>query len=875
MTLIQRSLIGASFLSLAVCAYGPAIAQTGVSEVLVVATGREANLQDVPAAVTAIDTFTLENVGISDLSKLERIAPSFRLWSGESTTQGMVALIRGIGTSGNNAGFESAVGIFVDGIYRSRPATALSLFQGLERVEVLRGPQGTLFGRNTSAGAVSLFTMAPDFNFATWGSAGFGDFSFYELSGGANIPLIEDKAALRFDGIYQSRDGYIRDVITGRKINDRDRWLLRGQALVDISPVASLRLIVDATQTDEHCCATTPLIYGPTQFVIEAIAGPNATLPNVSDTSNLLERRNLDSEKRITVFTPGRSYAEAVDDWGASAELGWAFDFADLTSITAYRDWNATRSQDADFSLLDLAYRDGQEIRFQTFTQEMRLQGEVGRFDWLAGAFYGKEQLDTTDRIRLGHDADAYVNGVVQFLTTSILGAPFELYDTTFGDDDHPFPDIGVPPLPPPAVPGTGGLDPIPSLFYAAGLDPSNPLPTSIFENLYLNLPSPAGSGQQHDRWAVNTETFAAFTHNEIAVGENLTFAVGLRYSHEQKNLTANLLSLSPACENLQAIESATGGLVDAMLASDAGAALNLACNPAINPVANGTWAGNLSDDAWSGTSSLSYHFGDNLMVYGSYARGFKSGGFNVDRAGFALKPSLLTSATLNTDQLSFAPEYTDAYELGMKSSVLDSRANLNVTLFHESISDFQLNAFNGTSFTTRNVPSLISRGVEVDVTANLLDGLSVQGGAVYNDAFYDATVVFNPASPDGNTVFKNTSLDHAPKWAVTGAVTYEWDLFEAISARLHLNGRWNSSYRNQTLSRDPLGRTDQEAYAVFNARASVGSASGSWLASFWVNNLADTFYTVGAFEAPLQPGTYLIYPGEPRMWGITFIARY
>jgi outer membrane receptor protein involved in Fe transport len=164
---------------------------------------------------------------------------------------------------------------------------------------------------------------------------------------------------------------------------------------------------------------------------------------------------------------------------------------------------------------------------------------------------------------------------------------------------------------------------------------------------------------------------------------------------------------------------------------------------------------------------------------------------------------------------------------------------------------------------------------VEVDVTANLLDGLSVQGGAVYNDAFYDATVVFNPASPDGNTVFKNTSLDHAPKWAVTGAVTYEWDLFEAISARLHLNGRWNSSYRNQTLSRDPLGRTDQEAYAVFNARASVGSASGSWLASFWVNNLADTFYTVGAFEAPLQPGTYLIYPGEPRMWGITFIARY
>jgi iron complex outermembrane receptor protein len=874
MTVKQRSLLGASLVSISAYIYGPAFAQTAVSEVIVVATGREANVQDIPTAVTAIDAFELDNAGITEISRLERVTPSFHIWSGESTVQGTVALIRGIGTSGNNPGFESAVGVFVDGIYRSRPATALSLLQGLERVEIVRGPQGTLFGRNTSAGAVSLFTTAPDYTFSAWGSAGLGDLSFFELSGGTNLPL-NDSVALRFDGAYQSRDGYVGDINDGRKTNDRDRWLLRGQAMFDISPQASLRVIVDGSRTNENCCAATPLIYGSLQYVVEAIAGPNATLPSVENTSQLLERRNTDISDRKFAFTPDRSYAESAEDWGASAELNWSVDFADFTSITAYRDWSATRSQDADFSLIDIAYRDGEQIEFKTFTQEMRLQGVVGRLDWLAGLFYGNEKLYTTDRIRLGRDMDAYVNGAVQFLTTSVLGAPFELYDTTFGDDDHPFPNIGVPPFPPPAIPGSGGLDPVPSLFYAAGLDPSNPLPTSIFENLYLSLPTPTGSGQQADRWAVDTKTYALFTHNEFSVTDELILAFGLRYSHEEKNLSADLLSVSPACANLQAIEAATGGLVDAMLASPAGAALNLACNPVVNPVANGMWTGDRNDTAWSGTSSLTYHINDDLMVYGSYARGFKSGGYNVDRSGFALKPSLLTSATLSTDQISFDPEYTDAYELGFKSTLFEGLANFNVALFYETIKDFQLNAFNGTNFTTRNVPRLISRGVEVDVAANPFDGLSVLGGLVYNEAFYDSTVVFNPASPAGNTVFKNAPLDHAPKWVVTSAVTYEWPIIETLMARLHLDGRWSSSYRNQTLARDPLGRTDQEAYAVFNARASVGSPSGSWTAAFWVNNIADKFYTLGAFEAPLQPGTYVIYPGESRTFGVTLSARY
>lgn len=851
------------------------LAQEVVDEVIIVATGREAEIQDVPIAVTALNAETLLKAGVGDLFDVEQLAPSFRLWAGQSTVTGAIALIRGIGTGADNPGFESAVGIFVDGVYRARPGAALSMLPQLERIEVLRGPQGTLFGRNTSAGAVNIFTAAPDFTADAWMSAAAGDLSLVELNGGVNLPVVGDRLALRVDGAYQTKNGYITDVISGSEINDRDRWLLRGQALWVIGSDATLRLTADAAQTDEACCAAAPLIYGPSQYVIEAIAGAAATLPGAVATGNPLERRNSRFKERELTVTPGRNYAEAVDDWGLSGQLDWGLGFAELTSITAYRDWSASRNQDIDFNLFDLAYRDGQKIGFETFTQEVRLHGQAGRLDWLAGLFYGDERLDTTDRVRLGADADAYLNGAVQFLTAAALGAPFELFDTTAGDDDHPFPDVGIPPFPPPAIPGSGGLDPVPSLFYAAGIDSANPFPTSTFENLYLTLTSPAGSGQQADRWTVRTRSFALFTHNEYALTDQLILTAGIRYNHDSKDLRASLAATSPACLNLQGIEAATGGLVSAVIPTAAGGALNLACNPAINPIANGDWTGYRDEDAWSGTASLAYHFNDDLMVYGGYSRGYKSGGYNVDRSGFALNPALLSAAALNTSQLGFEPEFTDAYELGLKSALFSGTATLNVDLFHETISDFQLNAFNGSSFTTQNVPRSISRGVEIDVLSRPLDRLTLQGGLIYNDAFYDSMVVFNAGDPARNTVFKGDPLDHAPKWSLTGAATYEWPLSGSLLATLYLDGRWNSAYRNQTLSRDPLGRTDQDAYAIFNGRVAIGDPDGSWSVEAWARNLAGAFYTVGAFEAPLQPGTYIIYPGEPRSWGLTLRARY
>ncbi len=821
-------------------ALSPAMAQDedmAEDEIVVTATGRSAAIQDVPLAVTAISGETLQNAGVENLLDLNQLAPSLAIGVGQSTATGSIARIRGIGTGGDNPGFESAVGFFIDGVYRARAGVAVSDLPEVERVEVLRGPQGTLFGRNTSAGAISVVTAGPDFAPGMWLEAGAGDYGYGAMKGGGNLPLGES-LAIRLDGSLRTRDGYLNDVTSGRDINNQNRWSARGQAQWDISPEASLRLIVDTSETDEECCAVTPIQYGTTQNAINAIVGLAATVPGrVGNANTLLEARNQ-------TVTPGRVYVEQVEDDGISGELNWDIGGVNLTSITAYRDWNATRGQDIDFNLIDIAYRDGLTVSFENFTQEIRLQGEAGNIDWLVGAFYADETLDTTDTIRLGAHAPIYANFVTFGNTATAPGGPYQLY-------------AGAP----------------------AGAPSILALVSPLLAATYLT-PSVTGQGQVGDNWVVETQSLALFTHNEINLSEDLVWTIGIRYNQETKDLSANLNVVNSSCSSLQAIEISTdplvpgpGGAFAALQGALGGAlapVLNLACNPAVNPIANGAWSGDSEENEWSGTTSLAYHLSEDVMLYGGFSRGYKAGGFNVDRSGFALTPALVNPALLNTGQLAFDPEFTDALELGIKSTVFGGSTNLNLTAFYQQIHDYQLNAFNGFNFVTRNVPEVISQGAEFEILTRPMENLTIQGGVTYTDATFDSTVVF--AATPGNTVFAGDPLALSPELTVTGAVTYEMPLGDNLRALFYLDGRWNSEYRTQTLNRNPI--TDNEAFAIINGRVGIGNPNGRWGIELWGRNLTDEFYHVGGFIATLQ-NTAVVYPSEPATYGITLRARY
>jgi iron complex outermembrane recepter protein len=866
-------LTGASLAAMG--AFSPAFAQDEdvTEEIVVTATGRAAAIQDVPLAVTAVAGEQLENSGVQDLRDVTQVAPSLSMGTGQSNSSGTIARIRGIGTGSDNPGFEGAVGIFIDGVYRARAGAALADLPELERVEILRGPQGTLFGRNTSAGAISVISAGPEFTPGMYIEGGYGldDLEEQSMLAGVNIP-VGDALALRLDGVLRDRGGYITDTAGGEDINSSGRWSARGQAVWDITPNATLRLIADAAESDAVCCGAVyaPGSYGTTSAIISALTGGFGLTPGGGVPA-------INPEARRMSVTPGRGYDETTEETGFSGQLDWDLGGINLTSITAVRDWEATRDQDIDFTSADIAYRDDLQVGIENFTQEIRLQGEAGRLNWLVGAFYADESIGQTDTIRTGSQASAFSNAAVSGLC-AVAPTTVELFN----------------------ICGPG----VPSIFQGVLNNPAGPFvgtmtgPQLLAANLAILSVNPgpnagslsqtvAGNGQQADVWNVDTQSLALFTHNEISISENLILTLGLRYSDENKDLTANLNAVNPTCATLQQMETATTGLLANNAAAPgfplgivrfiegtaAGAtAMALACNPAVNPIANGNWTGSRDEEEFSGTASLAYHVSDDMMIYGGYSRGYKAGGFNIDRSGFSIRPSTTSAAALNVGQLAFEPEFTDAYEIGVKTTLFGGSTTFNVTGFYQQIHDYQSNNFNGFNFITRNVPEVISQGVELELSTSPFEGLNLNAGVIYNDAYYDSTVVFNTLDPVPNTINSGDPLSFAPEWVATGAIAYQMPLGGDLAALFYLDGRWNSGYRTQTLNRSAA--TDNDSFAIFNGRIGIGPQDERWSLEFFGQNLTDEFYYVGGFAPPLQ-NSRVIFPNEPQTYGVSLRLQY
>ncbi|HEV7233268.1 MAG TPA: TonB-dependent receptor, partial [Sphingorhabdus sp.] len=499
-------------------ATAPAEEQYSDNEIIVSATRRDQAAQDVPLAVSVVGGEQLANAGVVDIRGIQQLAPSLKTTTGQSSATGAVLNIRGIGTAGDNPGFEPAVGVFIDGVFRSRAGVALAELPPIERVEVLRGPQGTLFGRNTSAGALNITTQKPKFEFGGYVEASYGNFDEIEVKAGVTGPVSE-LFALRLDGGYHKRDGYITDVNSNQRINDLDRYFVRGQALFENEDV-SFRFIGDYAKTDEVCCGAVNTLSGLQIFpgidtstnsalalVATNVINNFAGNPALGGSTGRVGIPAYTRGSRRMAVTPGRNLSEKVEEWGVSGELNWDLGGATLTSITAYRDWDARRNQDIDFSGLDRAYRDNYRTGIKDFTQELRLQGTAfnDSVDWLFGGFYLNEELTLNDTVRFGNQADQYVDGVINGLTRSAtLPTGLQLFGT-----------LGL------AVPVFGGV----------------PLPRT-----------PSGAGQQNDAYQVDTEAFALFTHNIINFTDNLSLTLGLRYNHETKDIDSNLNSVVPAC---------------------------------------------------------------------------------------------------------------------------------------------------------------------------------------------------------------------------------------------------------------------------------------------------------------------------------------
>ena len=585
-------------------------------DIVITATRRNQALSDVPMAVSAVTAENLRNTGATDIRQLEQVAPSLMVSSTSSEGGAAVARIRGVGTVGDNPGLEGSVGIFIDGVYRSRAGVALTELGPLDRIEVLRGPQGTLFGRNTSAGLVSIITAKPRFTPEVSGQVDFGNYSMRRFEGSVTGPL-SDTIAARLDGVYLKRDGFIKDVISGRRINDRDRWLLRGQILYQPSDNLSLRIIGDYSKKTEECCAAT---YLPVHDVTAAGPQPSTIAAIERGLGAIIDD---DTFARRTSIAPGRDYDSKVTDYGLSGELTYDFGAAELTSITAYRYNKYDRGTASSYNNLDILYRpsDGGSFnRFKTFTQELRLQGNAwnNRLDWLIGGYYANEKLRVDDNLSYGADYARYGNCLVaaNFVAggspASLLapGASPTCFNTAVASGVRASLINSLATAPNATVaaniaanigalsafarlPNTGVPFPLPNFSVA-------PFGNSGFANLTSPLLS-LNNVALDDSYRQTSNNWALFTHNIFSITDRLKLTLGARYTHEKKSLAAAFADNNTICTLLSG-----GGLQQL---------------PCVIPSApGGTFAidDSRSESKISGTAVISYKPTDRLLTYAS-----------------------------------------------------------------------------------------------------------------------------------------------------------------------------------------------------------------------------------------------------------------
>lgn len=926
---LRTSALGVSIAMAAVAA--PAFAQNAPADsatddsddtpIIVTAQGRSQLLSDVPVAISAVSAETLQNSGANDIRQLNQVAPSLLVSSTGSEANGS-ARIRGIGTVGDNPGLESSVPVFIDGVYRSRSGIGLNELGEIDRIEVQRGPQGTLGGRNSSAGLISIYSKKPDFQFGATGEITYGNYDYWRLGGSVTGP-ISDTLAARLDGVWVKRDGFYNDTANDRDVNNRDRYFLRGQLLFEPTDALSVRLIADYTYRNEECCAATYV--GPS--VNPYIGNLNNPGVPATDTTNNIVQVLADLGQSLSAFdqgysrdisvTPGRSFAGKTKDYGFSGQIDYDFGGATLTSITAYREYRSSQAGDVDYGTVDILYRapdDDAYRQFHTFTQELRLQGEAfdGKLDWLVGGFYANEKLRVRDNLRFGEDYG-------RFATCRIIsgGGLNFLYSPTN-------PLCVAPGVGPATIAGASGASGPDILAAFNALDGLSDL------------------GSINDVYRQDGENWALFTHNIFHITDKLDFTFGLRYTNDKKKFSASFTNDNTVCTTVQGLvlddlTTTTAG-TPAQIATAralAGALIGLGCQGNSTAELNGVSINDKrSEDEFTGTAILSYKPVDDLMVYASYSRGYKAGGFNLDRS--ALKSPILPFALSGGAQalvgaLQFDPETVDSYEIGAKYS--SGPFGLGLTLFRSDFSSFQLNTFNGTVFLVQNINGCdsdlnggdrdqskftgapnynaaatttgacptddVSHGVRsqgFELEASLVPARSFRmtAGLTYAKTKYRSNLVGNDSGAPLDQALRllpGNNLSNAPELVATGSIAWTPDIGSSgLTGLVYVDGRMTSDYNTGS---DLFPQKGQDGYALFNARLGVRGPDEKWGIELWAQNIFNKQYAQVAFNSPFQEGATSAsaafadpqYPGgrqifsqflaEPRTYGVTLRGKF
>ncbi|MFB2557717.1 TonB-dependent receptor [Sphingobium sp. sgz301303] len=773
-------------------------ATTGLADIIVTATRRSTDLQSTPVSVSAVDSSLIAQASPRDLGEIAAFVPNFSAATIANFNAASFAM-RGVGQTSIIVYFEPPVAVLVDDFVVPSVQTQLLDTFDVAQVEVLRGPQGTLFGKNTTGGVVTVRTKRPELDYiGVEGRAEYGDFGQRKIQASANVP-IGSIAALRLVGGYEKSDGYYKNgacygpvtgfvpnkfqgrsgCLGGETLGGKDVWQARAKLLIepssDLSALFQYEWIRDTSDVvpsvNENYLYT-----GANPFLTDLLG---LTDPN-AQSKDPLDRAAYTGRNDGLLFM-GLGQRISVD--GIYANIEYDTGIGTLTSVSGYRKQRSRIPN--SYAGATAVAADGQRLSFfdatrddnrKTWQQELRFASDFeGPFNFVAGGFYQRDKID--------------------FCVGQILG----FLDLTSG-----------------------------------------PLPFGNWNDTPYILCN-----------AQRAKSRALFLEGTFKATDRLTITAGGRYTWDDKTWLGRQQTFIPAL----------GGGFDP----------SIRLRESLDASVYNYPAGVITvSDKWREPTyrvSVSYQATDDLFVFGGYSRGYKGGGFNDQIGGFAAFGADLDAfreAARATD-----PEKADSFELGMKSQFLDNRLRFNLTGFYVKYKDLQkqLNVpiqVNGqpnqvTLFV--NAASATVKGLEAELSASPVEGLTLRGVLGYQDGKYKSYTAAN-AGYD----LASAPLDRAPKWQWTLDGVYSIPIGD-YKLTLNANAAYTGRNLNTQAIDDPLGNTFLNARTLVNGSITLAQADDKYYLRLIGRNLTDKRYRVGVQNVA---GLWLNSQyGPPRYFGL------
>ena len=780
-----------------------------IEEIITTAFKTEKTLQEVPVAVSVISADEVDKANIVDAFDLMQVVPSLDTRQYQSS-KNAAFFIRGFGNGSNNNGVEPSVALFVDGVYRSKMQSRINDLPMVERIEVLRGPQSTLFGKNATAGVINIITKKPSFEKFGKISTSFGNYNSKIVKAYYTAPVSETMA-FSLNANTNQADGHAKNTVTGNDTNNRDRYSLRADLLIEAADNLEIRITADYDEYDEFCCQVGNVSAGPAKGVAYALGAQAA--PNNPYTDQV--HFNFDS------FAKG-------ENSGISVNIVKEMENMTFTSITSSRDSDSLESQDIDFDSSRILNPNTTNVNLSSKSQEFRLASNGNeKVNWLVGAYFYEEDLKNDSSVIWGPTFNAFAN-VASGGALPTVGALLNLPPSLFFQE------------------GTGSI----------GYFTQETETTTLFGQVDISLTDKLGailgvSYIEDEKAAtgidVNTDVFSQLGF----VGIGTAFLIGTGFDPA----TAAALATNPAANPLLGFQP-------------------LQFIPRMQQFPNAGESGQSSDDNIDYTAKLTYMLNDDVSFYGGISTGFKSSAWNLstnslpnlaERAALAAAGTPVAENTA-VGQRYASPEEAEVLELGLKMKL--ATGYLNVTAFSQEIKDFQSNTFVSSGFILANAGMQSSEGFEFDLLFSPVESIDITFGGLIMDSKYDSFT----GSAAGDV--SGTKPENVHDDSFTSSITWNW-MRGNTEGYIRLNHLYSgpTQIRINPVENDAMCAAGTCEKTKDTLNFSAGITRGNLDIIFFGNNINDDKYLHTAFSSVGDPfrSSFEGYPNAPKTYGVTF----